>query len=103
MEAGGLREKGCSALTFLLEKPKLQVEWEILGRSRQHGKSPNSLSRYFSIITSGPAQGPLSPAPDLDFARLTMVVTEVAVERVLEISYKGEEEMTKAEEGCLKA
>lgn len=32
-----------------------------------------------------------------------MVVSEVAVERDLEISYKGEEEMTKAKEGCLKA
>lgn len=33
-----------------------------------------------------------------------MVVSEVAVERGLEISYKGEEEMTiKAKEGCPKA
>lgn len=32
----------CSSFS-LLEKPKLQVEWEIPGRSRQRGVSPNSL------------------------------------------------------------
>lgn len=56
----------------------------------------------FSIITSSPAQGPLSSSRPGSLQADDG--GEVAVERGLETSYEGDEEMTiKAKEGCPKA